>query len=382
MSASIAALAIWTGLTIGICLCVMSYGAWLHCVQWRLSTIGQSTTATVTGKKKTTTTNIDHDPAQSIGTTTSTSYNINFSYSIVTTEQSLRYVLQRMAKASNVYLPDYIIDLCLLYVANSFHIYYAPIYCKHSMTKRKWGNMPGVGGQFYIRYDPKYPQYNNVSNPQYNSCCILCGCLIFVFMGVIAVLWWIPSVEKVLNNVSQMVWITSVAMIFVVLITVVSICIKMHMSDFKSELKCRKILDREDHERGKKKKETLVSQHRNVKIIPTNTNTNSRNDKVEIDDEEEQETHEKKKQKKDELEFKIAFDLLTEAVNVYFSDYGGNKEEDCVPKLQINKWRHLLMSKDIHHLVVNDVIDFAITENLFIKAKKHESDIDYSDENV
>eukprot|EP01084_Bolivina_argentea_P313323 542586_1 len=132
----------------------------------------------------------------------------------------------------------------------------------------------------------------------------------------------------------------------------------------------------------KKKKETLVSQHRNVKIIPTNTNTNSRNDKVEIDDEEEQETHEKKKQKKDELEFKIAFDLLTEAVNVYFSDYGGNKEEDCVPKLQINKWRHLLMSKDIHHLVVNDVIDFAITENLFIKAKKHESDIDYSDENV
>eukprot|EP01084_Bolivina_argentea_P313324 542587_1 len=346
MSASIAALAIWTGLTIGICLCVMSYGAWLHCVQWRLSTIGQSTTATVTGKKKTTTTNIDHDPAQSIGTTTSTSYNINFSYSIVTTEQSLRYVLQRMAKASNVYLPDYIIDLCLLYVANSFHIYYAPIYCKHSMTKRKWGNMPGVGGQFYIRYDPKYPQYNNVSNPQYNSCCILCGCLIFVFMGVIAVLWWIPSVEKVLNNVSQMVWITSVAMIFVVLITVVSICIKMHMSDFKSELKCRKILDREDHERGKKKKETLVSQQR------------------------------------DEWEFKFAFDLLTEAVNVYFSDYGGNKEEDCVPKLQINKWRHLLMSKDIHHLVVNDVIDFAITENLFIKAKKHESDIDYSDENV
>eukprot|EP01084_Bolivina_argentea_P014537 27162_1 len=233
--------AIFTGITCGLCLGIITCFSWRARMKYRLRTFGKSTIAKVeyVNVHKTHISSLNEDFEDYEEHTT---YSYTWSFKKIITEQGLRYILQKMASAYNVHLPTDIIDLCLEYSANSFIIYY-PIMINGGSGSN------GIGDTFNVRYDPKYPKCNDVYNKSSSYVTVWCffiwSALILCIVPVIPMGIGFASSyakrEDKGDGVFEIIWITCVSMICVLLIVVCAIYIIMSRFALKScqkELQC------------------------------------------------------------------------------------------------------------------------------------------------
>merc|ERR1712048_359662 len=78
-------------------------------------------------------------------------------------------------------------------------------------------------------------------------------------------------------------------------------------------------------------------------------------------------------------EFGRALALLSGEIKAYHRVHGNDKEA-AINKMRINKFVRVLQENGFHHVIIDDVLKFAVCSGLFVKEGKHDSDIDSSDD--